>query len=89
MEKELKFDGGVPSGKLKAPPKSCIPNRAKISMNKKSRKSSEMMERIELSNDMTKFRKDDQYLVTLKIRSNLRARRTDKPNEPAISTMFV
>ena len=27
MAKVLKLDGGVPSGKLKAPPKSCIPER--------------------------------------------------------------
>jgi hypothetical protein len=30
IENELKFEGGVPSGKLKVPPKSCMPNRAKI-----------------------------------------------------------
>jgi hypothetical protein len=30
MENELKFEEGVPSGKLKVPPKSCIPSKAKI-----------------------------------------------------------
>ena len=62
MAKELKFEGGVPSGKLKAPPKSCIPRRAKMRMKRKRRKSNEMMERIELSSEMTKLRRDDQYL---------------------------
>ena len=61
--KLLKLAGGVPSGKLKAPPKSCIPNKAKIRMNKKSRKSRERIERIELSNEITKFRSEDQYLM--------------------------
>lgn len=32
-------------------------------MNKKRRRSSEAIERIELSNDATKFRKDDQCLT--------------------------
>jgi hypothetical protein len=34
MENELKFEDGVPSGKLKVPPKSCIPSKAKIWQNK-------------------------------------------------------
>ena len=38
---ELKFEVGVPSGKLKKPPKSCIPSRAIMKMNRKSRNSSE------------------------------------------------
>ena len=62
MEKELKFEGGVPSGKLNVPPKSCIPRRAKIKMKRKSSSSSEMMDFIELSSDITKFRSEDQYL---------------------------
>lgn len=33
-------------------------------MNKKSRNSNEMIDRIELSNDITKLRSEDQYLVT-------------------------
>lgn len=60
--KLLKFAGGVPSGKLKAPPNSCIPNRAKMRMNKKSRNRRERIDRMELSNEITKFRSDDQYL---------------------------
>lgn len=44
-----------------------------------------MMERIEFSNDITKFRSDDQYLVTLNIRSNLRARKTESPKDPSFS----
>lgn len=63
MENELKLEGGVPSGKLKAPPKSCIPKSAKMSMNRKSRNSSEMIERIELSREITKLRNEDQYLI--------------------------
>ena len=62
IPKVLKLEGGVPSGKLKAPPKSCIPKRAKIRMKRKSRNRREMMERIELSSDMTKLRREDQYL---------------------------
>lgn len=62
MANELKFEGGVPSGKLKAPPKSCIPSKAKIRMNRNKRKSREMMERIELSREITKLRREDQYL---------------------------
>ena len=62
MEKELKFEGGVPSEKLKVPPKSCIPNRAKIRMNKKRSSRRDMMDFMELSSDMTKLRREDQYL---------------------------
>ena len=62
IENELKFEGGVPSGKLNVPPKSCIPRRAKIRMNRKSRSKSEMMDFIELRRDITRFRSEDQYL---------------------------
>ncbi len=62
MLNELKFDGGVPSGKLKVPPKSCMPNKAKIKMKRKSNKSNEMMDFIEDNNETTKFRNEDQYL---------------------------
>lgn len=44
------------------PPNSCIPNKAKIRMNKKSKKSSERMERIEFISDLTRFLNDTQYL---------------------------
>lgn len=53
-------------------------------MNKKSRNNNEIMDLIELSNDITRFLNDDQYLVTLKIRRRRRARRTEKPNEPPL-----
>lgn len=54
-------------------------------MNRKSRKRSEMMLRIELSSEITRFLKLDQYLVTLKIRSKRRARRTENPKEPDLT----
>ena len=57
-----KLADGLPSRKLKAPPKSCMPSSAKISMKRKRRNSNEIMERIELSNDITRFLNDDQYL---------------------------
>lgn len=60
--KLLKLAGGVPSGKLKAPPKSCIPNRAKIRMKRKRRNRRERIERMELNREMTRFLNDDQYL---------------------------
>ena len=60
--KLLKLAGGVPSLKFHSPPNSCIPSRAKMRMKRNSRNSSEMMERIELSSEMTRFRRDDQYL---------------------------
>jgi hypothetical protein len=59
---ELKFDVGVPSGKLKNPPKSCIPRRANIKMNKKSRKSRDKMEDIAFIRAITRFLNEDQYL---------------------------
>ena len=74
-----KLASGVPSGKLKAPPNSCIPSRAKMRMKRKRRKSSERIERIELRSEMTRFLNDDQYLVTLKILRSLRALNTDNP----------
>ena len=43
-----------------------------------------MMERIDASNDITRLRNEDQYLVTLNIRSKRRARSTEKPNEPPL-----
>ena len=62
MEKELKFEGGVPSGKLKVPPNNCMPKRAKIRMKRKRSSSNEMMDFMELSRETTKLRRDDQYL---------------------------
>ena len=60
MENELKFEGGVPSGKLKVPPNNCMPKRAKIRMNRKSKSSRDMIDFIELSRETTKLRKEDQ-----------------------------
>jgi hypothetical protein len=60
MEKELKLEGGVPSGKLKVPPNNCIPKRAKMRMNRKSRSSKDMIDFMELSSDTTRLRRDDQ-----------------------------
>ena len=74
-----KLASGVPSGKLKAPPKSCMPSSAKMRMKRKSRKRRERMERMELRSEMTRFRSEDQYLVTLKILRSRRALSTDKP----------
>jgi len=39
-----------------------MPSRAKIRMKRKSRNRSEMMERMLLSNEMTRFLSEDQYL---------------------------
>ena len=64
MANELKLEGGVPSGKLKVPPNNCIPRRAKMRMNRKSKRSNDMMDFMELSNDTTRLRNDDQYTVT-------------------------
>ena len=62
MEKVLKLAGGVPSAKLNAPPNNCIPNNANIRMNRKRRNNRDMIERIELKSDITRFRNEDQYL---------------------------
>lgn len=78
---ESKLVGGVPSGKLKAPPKSCIPSSAKMRMKRKRRNNNEIIDLIELRREMTRFRREDQYLVTLKIRRRRNARRTDRPKE--------
>ena len=66
IEKVLKLAGGVPSGKLNAPPKSCIPNNANIKMNRKRRNRRDMIERMELKRDITRFRNEDQYLKKIK-----------------------
>ena len=67
----MKLEGGVPSGKLKTPPNNCIPRRAKMRMNRKRRNSKDMMERMELKREITRFLKEDQYLVTLsEVKSN-------------------
>lgn len=45
------------------PPNSCIPSRAKTTMNRKSRKRRLMMDFMELIRDTTKFLKEAQYLI--------------------------
>ena len=72
ITKLSKLAGGVPSSKLKAPPNSCIPSRAKMRMKRNRRNRRDRMERIELSNDITRFRNEDQYLVKNK-ESNINA----------------
>ena len=74
-----KLASGVPSEKLNAPPKSCIPKRANIRMKRKRRNRRERMDLIELRSDITKFLNEDQYFVTLKILKSLRALKTDNP----------
>ena len=59
---ELKFESGVPSGKLKVPPNSCIPRRAKMNMNKNSRNRRDMMEDKAFIRAITRLRSGDQYL---------------------------
>ena len=48
-----------------------------------------MMLRIELNNEMTKFLREDQYFVTLKILKSRKALRTESPKEPAKATILV
>ena len=43
-------------------PACLMPSKANIRMKRKRRKSRERMERMELSRDITKFLRDDQYL---------------------------
>ena len=62
MEKESKFEAGVPWSKLKDPPKSCIPSRAKMRMNRKRRRRRETMDFMEASKETTRFRNEAQYL---------------------------
>lgn len=45
-----------------------------------------MMDLMELSNEMTRFRSEDQYLVTLKMRSRRNARNTDNPKDPPFTS---
>uniref|UniRef100_A0A1Y1LV91 Uncharacterized protein n=1 Tax=Photinus pyralis TaxID=7054 RepID=A0A1Y1LV91_PHOPY len=84
--KVLKFVGGVPESKLNSPPNSCMPSKANISINRKRRNSKDIMERIELSREMTRLRNEDQYFVTLNIRSRRRARNTERPKEPPFTS---
>ena len=79
MTNVSKLASGVPSGKLNAPPNNCIPSNAKMRMKRNRRKRRERIDLIELSKDITRFRRDDQYFVTLKILNSLSALRTDNP----------
>ena len=45
-----------------SPPNSCMPSRAKMRMKRNRRNRSEMMERMLLSSEMTRFRSEGQYL---------------------------
>lgn len=63
------------------PPNSCIPSKANIRMNKNSRNSKLRMDLMDMSSDSTRLRREAQYLVTLKILSNLKARKTEIPKE--------
>ena len=48
-------------------------------MKRNRRNNRDRMDLIELRRDMTKFLREDQYLVTLKILKSLKALRTDNP----------
>ena len=58
----LKLEVGVPSSKLKKPPKSCIPRRAKMKMNKNSRNRRDKIEDMAFIKAITRFLSEDQYL---------------------------
>ena len=62
-----KFDVGRPSGKLKLPPKSCIPNNAKIKINRNSKRSRERMDDMAFVKATTRLRREDQYLQKVKL----------------------
>lgn len=53
-------------------------------MNKNNRNNSDIIDRIEFNNEITRFRSDDQYAVILNIRKRRNARNTEKPNEPPL-----
>ncbi len=57
-----KLEVGVPSSKLNLPPKSCIPSRAKMNMNRKRSRRRDMMEDKAFMRAITRFRSGDQYL---------------------------
>ena len=57
-----KFDVGRPSGKLKFPPNSCIPSKANIKINRKSRRRRERMDDMAFVKATTRLRSEDQYL---------------------------
>ena len=89
MEKESKLEAGVPKSKLKVPPKSCIPRSAKMRMNKKRSSNRDTIDFNDAKRDTTRFLKDDQYVVTLKILNSLNALRTERPKDPAFGLKYV
>ena len=54
-------------------------------INRNSSNKSEAIERIEFNNDATKFERDAQYLVTLKMRNRRTQRNTDIPSGSSTS----
>ena len=60
---------GVSIGKLKDPPKSCIPSNANIKMKRKSRNKRDIIEDKAFMRAITRFRSGDQYLK--KVNRNL------------------
>ena len=62
-QKESKLlRGSSMFSKLNLPPKTCMPSRAKMTMKRKSRRSKEAIDWIELSSDATRLDKERQYL---------------------------
>ena len=57
-----KFDVGRPSGKLKLPPNNCIPSKANIKINRKSRRRRDRMDDMAFVKATTRLRSEDQYL---------------------------
>jgi len=57
-----KLDVGVSIGKLKDPPKSCIPSNANIKMKRKSKNRRDIIDDKAFMRAITRFRKGDQYL---------------------------
>lgn len=45
-----------------------------------------MIDLIELSREMTRFLSEDQYFVTLKMRSRRKARSTESPKDPPLTS---
>ena len=61
-EKESKFEAGVPKSKLKVPPNSCMPSRAKMRMKRNNRSRRDTIDLRELNSETTRLRREDQYL---------------------------
>ena len=60
-----KLEVGLPSGKLKLPPKSCMPRRAKMKTKRVRSRSSDRMELMAFISAITRLRRFVQYLVIL------------------------